>query len=92
MDEMKNQDEGVYTGHPDVPQNNINGRLQRIIPVIGATRKGSFRFRKSCHKLVKFTEVINFVICIFLLLEFKYIIICSCDEYVSSSLVEWIGP
>jgi hypothetical protein len=38
---------------------------------------------KLCHKLVKLAEVINFVICICILLDFKCIIICSYDEYIS---------
>jgi hypothetical protein len=92
LDEMNNRGEGVYTGHPDVTQNNINGLLQRIIPVTGASRKGSVRIRKSRHKLVKLAEVINSVICICILLDFRCIIICSYDECISSSSVVWIGP
>ena len=93
LDETNNRNEGVYTGHPDVPQNNtVNGLLPRIIPVTGPSRKENVRIRKSCHKLVKLAEVINFVICICLLLDFKCIIMCSFDEYISSSSVVWIGP
>jgi hypothetical protein len=92
LEETKNRDEGVYIGHHDVPQNNtVNGLLPRIIPVTSPSRKGNVRIRKSCHKLVKLAEVINFLIYICLLLDFKCIIICSFDEYVSSSSVVWIG-
>jgi hypothetical protein len=83
LDEMKNRGEGVYTGHPDVTQNDINGLLQSIIPVTDASRKGSVRISKSCHKLVKITEVINFVICICLLHDFKCIIIFLVNSNVT---------
>jgi hypothetical protein len=68
------------------------GLLQRIMPIIGASRKRNVGISKSLQKVVKIAAVINFVICTPLWPNFQHIIlICNCDEAISSSSKAWRG-